>query len=187
MLAGFTSVQGQGKTSLLKVLENSTDYKIIKLQSSRDLLQSMGKTLDEVNSNQKLKMYFQDLLLDQHFENLQKIKTYHTVSFVERTFVDLFVYSAFSLSIFNENSNWIDSYFEKCKDAQKIFDKVFYLEYGIKNIQNDGVRSTNKEFANIIDLIMFDYLEKMSPDWSMIYFESNENRAQQIIKILENK
>lgn len=179
MLLGLSSVQGQGKTSLIQTFAQRDSFiKHKNLQSARTLMDKLNLTLPEINADIKLKTYFQDELLDQHFNSLSKID-HSEFSIIERTFVDMFCYALISVGPFNAVSTWLDNYYYKCCQAQKILSHTFYLQYGIIPVE-DGCRSVNYHYAKTMDILMKHYLNEMQLPYSLIPFASNNVRCDQI-------
>ena len=169
-LIGFSGAQGQGKTTLIKELEQVDPYfGSIPLQTSREVLAEWNFTLSEVNQYMPLKVQFQETLLNNHCANIESQLAYlEDVSggadmgvMVERTFADIFAYAAISLGPFNEYSQWFDEYGELCALAQeKYFDHVVYLTGRTYVPEDDGVRSTNEHFAHLADYMIRYYTEQ---------------------------
>jgi len=81
--------------------------------------------------------------------------------FTERTFSDLFVYALISLGNDNVYSDWIDQYYEKCVEANRVYTKVFYLKAGHFDVEHDGVRGSNRYYSRMVDQVLLDYTQQM--------------------------
>jgi hypothetical protein len=104
------------------------------------------------------------------------------IVFTERTFADIFVYTVLSLGPFNEFSIWLDDYYERCKEYQKIYHSVFKLEGRINDVENDGVRSVNRHFTQSVDTLLRYYLDDFGVRANIIDDPNHENR----IKLIED-
>jgi hypothetical protein len=159
MIIGISGAQGQGKSTLIKAAIEE-DGRIIDagLQTSRHLLQSWNYSLTEINKYLPLKIRFQENLLFNHTQSLRGLLQHDTPVLVERTFADIFVYALVSIGPFNEYSDWLDDYALQCKDAQEgLFDWTVYLSGRDYIPEEDGVRSTNHHFGNMVDELIKKY------------------------------
>lgn len=166
MIVGITGTQGQGKSTTISELEKSSDRFVgANIQSARNLLKHWGYTLEEVNKYPPLKVKFQEELYFRHYDDICRENYTHgsdSTLLVERTFVDIFVYAIVTLGALNEYSNWLDEYYEKCMDAQaQLFDNVFFLCGRTYTPVDDGVRSVNAHYSNLVDYLMGYYAIKM--------------------------
>lgn len=159
MIVGISSAQGQGKTTLITSL-SELGYNIVPTHTARTILEEWGVTLPDVESDIRLRMAFQEEIVHRHYNTIleKAVKTDEQGVFVvERTFIDIFVYTVLSVGLYNEYSEWLDEYFEICKNYQEIFDNVVFLS-GLMNVADDGVRSTNIHFRGVIDSAIQRYI-----------------------------
>lgn len=160
-LITISGSQGQGKTTVLASLAE-LGHNVIPHKTSRLILEEWGYTLNEVHKDLNLTKRFQDEILIRHHENNKAGIESSEVFFSERSYADIFTYTLFSLGSFNEYSQWLDDYYEKCKEGQKTYDTVICLSGRTANIDDDGVRSVNQHFTESIDLMLQFYLAKFA-------------------------
>jgi len=162
MLIGFSGPQGSGKSTVVENLEN-LGYPIVKRKTARSILGEWGKTLHEVNNDLELSRKFQEEVIKRkHDDELEAIEDLNQIWFIERTFVDVFAYTLVNFGKNNEYDAWLNEYFERCKEYQKFYMGVVYISGGLFPIKDDGVRGTNQHYGRMIDLIMNDYINKMT-------------------------
>jgi len=148
MLIGISSAQGQGKSTVLSSL-SERGYKVINSQTSRKILDEWGTNLSEIESNPEMRMRFQEEVYNRHVQLIAPYANSSEIYFVERTFSDIFSYTVVSLGLYNEFNEWLNAYYNKCKEAQSQFTAVCILS-GLNINDMDGVRSINKHFSNVI-------------------------------------
>lgn len=156
MLVTVSGAQGCGKSTILEQLEGM-GYPVIQRKTSRSILSDWGKTLDEINDDPSLSKRFQDEILERKIQDEMEAVNSSQICFTERTYMDLFVYTLINLGKFNEHSDWLDSYYQKCLAAQSSYSKVFYVKSGLFNVQPDGVRGSNRHYSKLVDLVLEDY------------------------------
>lgn len=162
MLFAISGSQGQGKTTVIDQLR-SKNYDIILNQTSRSILKDWGYSLNEVNRYLPLTIKFQDEILKRHISNIEFAANSPIKYIGERSFADIFSYALFVIGPFNEYDNWLNDYFEKCKEAQATYiSKVFYLTGRSYKPANDGVRSINIHYSSAVDSLILDTLKKFN-------------------------
>lgn len=160
--------QGQGKSTTLKGLAFLSDERVnvIPNKTARSILAELGVTLDAVNRDLELKTRFQDMVVDRHIQNITSAiqsDTQNGVFFIERSFADIFAYAAITLGPFNEYSDWLDGYYEKCKTGQDLLSGVVVLSgRTFAQIENDGVRGTNRHYSTLADMYISHLNEVMT-------------------------
>lgn len=157
-LVSICGSQGQGKSTVLTAL-GELGYNIIPQKTSRSILNEWGYTLNEVNKDPELTKKFQDECLIRHKQNNLIGLNSQELYFTERSYADIFSYTLFALGSFNEYSEWLDEYYEKCKVGQKMYYAVIRLAGRTTNVENDGVRSVNKYFTQSFDIILKHFIE----------------------------
>ena len=161
MLVAISGSQGSGKSTVLNELK-SLGHNTIERKTSRSILSDWDVTLQEVNNNRELTLRFQDeIILRKHHDEIFAMES-DEIWFTERTFADLFTYALVSLGKDNENSEWLDQYFDRCKQFQSAYSKVFYLHAGLFTVEHDGVRGSNQHYSRMVDLVMEDYTKRMT-------------------------
>lgn len=191
MIIGISGAQGQGKSTLIKAaVECNSTFNAPTIQTSRNILNTWGFTLNEVNRYMPLKIKFQEQLLDEHCRALNNLNS--GVHLVERTFADIFAYAILGLGSFNEYSDWLDEYYIKCRDAQlRFFDHVVYLFGRDYTPEDDGVRSTNKHFSSIVTNLIERYIIEFFPleyenGYSFIDSKRVDDRVDELNRIVHN-
>lgn len=170
MLITVSGAQGSGKSTVLSAIEQ-LGYPVVQRKTSRSILSDWGKTLDQINDDPELSILFQDeVLIRKQTDELDAVEA-HGYVFTERTYMDLFVYALINLGKFNEYSDWLDSYYLRCAEAQKSYTNVFYLQSGLFNVQADGVRGSNKHYSRLVDLVMYDYTKSSTPADSFVLID----------------
>lgn len=171
MLVAVSGSQGAGKTTLLNELSNS-GYAVIDRKTSRSILSDWNVTLSQVNNDRDLTIKFQEEILSRKYQDELVAMEGDQVFFTERTYVDLFVYALVAIGKDNEYSDWLDRYYDKCMECQKSYQGVFYLNAGYFKPVNDGVRGVNQHYSNMVDLVMSDYTERMTPAENLVFVSS---------------
>jgi len=159
-MIAVTSAQGAGKTTMLNEMA-ARGYRVVDRKASRSILADWDVTLDQVNSDKDLTIRFQEEILRRKIED-DSNTGFNEVVFTERSFVDLFGYALITLGKHNEYSSWLDDYYTRCCDAQKIYSRVVYLTSGHFDVEHDGVRGSNKHYAQMVDATFLHYYKEMT-------------------------
>lgn len=171
MILAISGTQGVGKTTFMSLLKNNSDIEIIEQKTSRSILSEWGVTnLSAIYSDRDLMKRFQDEIYNRHFLKCKSLSEKNGIHVIERSFADIFSYSAIILGAHNDSKEWLSEFYYKCKEAQKIFDNVFYLTRQNFSPENDGVRSTSEHFNNIVSLVIRDYLKKFGEE-KVVYLD----------------
>lgn len=171
MLLAVSGSQGAGKSTVLNELTKA-GFKVIERKTSRSILSDWGVTLAEVNNNHELTITFQEEILKRKLEDEAFAVNSPDVWFTERTFTDLFTYALVALGKDNEYNEWLNDYYEKCKEAQETYSAVFYLQAGHFQPVNDGVRGINQHYSTMVDLVMSHYTELMTSHRNMCVIDT---------------
>ena len=163
MLVAISGSQGAGKSTVLNRLEE-LGHNVVSRKTSRSILEDWGVTLEQVNNDRDLTLRFQDEIIARKFQDESHAWYSDKMWFTERTYADLFTYALVSLGKDNNNSEWLNDYFESCKSYQRSYLKVFYIEAGLFDIQHDGVRGSNQHYSTMVDLVMSKYTWLMAPN-----------------------
>lgn len=191
MIIGISGAQGQGKSTLIRFALNQGElggypYVNMGLQTARGILKDWGYTLDEINGYMPLKLRYQDELFKRHFEALSAVSDGHSCVLVERSFADIYTYALASVGPFSTHNEWLMEYYEKCRKAQRdIFTSVIFLSGREYNPENDGVRSTNPQFSQMVDLLIRQYTMEFSEDNAIINISSLQGRLRELNKIVK--
>jgi predicted ATPase len=183
-LIAISGSQGQGKTTVLTALAE-LGYNIIPHKTSRLILSEWGYTLNEVNKDLGLTKRFQDEILVRHIENNQSAIDSDDTYFTERSFADVFTYTIFALGSFNEYSEWLDGYYAKCKEGQRMYDAVIRLSGRTGNVDNDGIRSVNRHFTDSIDIVLNYYLSDFGVPILDVDVSDHDKRLEIILDYLK--
>jgi len=157
MLFAISGSQGTGKSTLL----NALNYPTIERKTSRSILADWGVTLSQVNNDRPLTIKFQDEILLRKVQDEKDAVDSSEIYFTERTYADLFVYALVAIGKDNEYSDWLDDYYHRCAEAQKSYQRVFYLTGGHFRPVNDGVRAINQHYSKMVDMTMLEYTKRM--------------------------
>lgn len=161
MLIAISGSQGSGKSTVLNELKG-LGYPVIERKTARSILDEWGVTLDVVNASFDLKLAFQDELVRRKYNDELEATMSSEPYFTERTFSDLFTYSLIAFGQYNKYDEWLDNYFQTCKTYCQTYEHVFYIESKFfNNIEEDGVRSTNKHYSRLMDRTMLDITQQM--------------------------
>lgn len=161
MLIAISGSQGTGKTTVLKELD-ALGFRIVGRKTSRSILADWGVTLEEVNDSQTLTVKFQEEIIKRKMEDERDAAaSTEEIWFTERTYTDLFVYNLITLGKHNQWSDFIDDYYNKCKQLNNTYSLVFYLRAGHFVPEHDGVRGSNKHYSRMVDLLMLDFTKQM--------------------------
>ena len=161
-LVAICGSQGSGKSTILREL-NKCGYPTLEGKVARSILQDWNIPIQEVYNDVELTRNFQEEILTRKYREEQCfINSDAKISFVERTFADLFSYALLNIGRMNVHTEWLDSYYEQCKMVQQEYDLIFYLPSNMFSIEADGVRSTNGYYGRCVDFILQHYLQEMS-------------------------
>lgn len=181
MIVGISGAQGQGKSTVISNLAERGNYTITS-QTSRNILDEWGVTLDEVNSNPEMKMKFQEKVFINHVDLISEYTDKPETYFIERTFADIFTYTAITLGAYNEYSEWLTEYYDMCKQAQRLFDFVILLD-GLTQIEDDGVRSVNPHFTKLVGSAISGIAYDMGDDDRPILYINDSDSVSRVERI----
>lgn len=186
MLIGISSAQGQGKSTVLSSLSEQ-GFHVIHSQTSRKILEEWGTTLADIDKDPEMRMNFQEEIFNRHLNLMKPYADSSKIYFVERTFADIFTYTVISLGLYNEYSDWLDSYYYQCKAAQNQFSAVCILS-GLQNTEMDGVRSVNPHFTALIGNTIKYYVEDMLDNENILDLKESdhERRIEKILEYVSN-
>lgn len=161
MIVSISSAQGQGKGTLLSALAQDSDIEVMDSLNSRTILRQMDTSLAEVNSDRTLKKGFQQRVLDSQIQ-ADKDALSSGILVRDRSYWDIFAYALVTLGPFNDCSDWLNNYYHACKEAHsKYCSGVIFLET-LLTPSNDGVRSCNRHFSNLIGNTIWKYTTENS-------------------------
>jgi predicted ATPase len=161
-LIGICGSQGSGKSTILQALKDM-EFTAIEGKVARSILQDWNTTLPEIYSNtQTVEKFQNEIIIRKQTEEQHYINHTDDIVFVERTYADLFSYALLNLGRVNAHNEWLDEYYIKCRDAQSVYSAIFILPSNKFSIYNDGVRSINAHYGQLIDNTLMYYLDNMS-------------------------
>jgi deoxyadenosine/deoxycytidine kinase len=188
-IVGISGAQGQGKSTLINYVTETHDFiHSLDVQTARETLKDWGYSLTEVNSFMPLKVNFQEELFNRHVRSLERELTFGTdsVKLVERTFADIFAYALTSVGPFNQYSDWLNEYANKCSFAQnKYFAHIIYLSGREYTPQEDGVRSINSHFSKLTDYLISYYTNEFDISQSKVTQISDPDIIDRVYKTVE--
>ncbi len=149
MRIALTGSGGTGKTTLLQELNKHLNLPVIG--------EGIRPWLKEHNFSDFKEMGLDDVRDMQQDVMFGKMKEEQSLSsFIsDRTTIDNACYALYWLGQRKEYSKWYDWYHKKAVDHFKnTYDVVFILPHGVIELENDGVRSSNKWYQFILQQMM---------------------------------
>jgi len=160
-----SAAQGQGKSTFIRdVLANSkhaVNIDVYQGKTARAVITEMGVSLDEIYHNSKLLMEFQDRVLEKHYDIFEfQSQCKKPFMIVERSFIDIAVFSIINLGRLNEYSTWLDNFVGVClKEQQTKIKHALYIPMSIISIKNDTIRPFNMNYNFAYDSVLANYME----------------------------
>lgn len=182
MLIAISGSQGSGKSTVVSELK-ARGYNTIERKTSRSILSDWGVTLEQVNNDHDLTISFQEEIITRKYQDEMEGRDSSEYYFTERSYADLFTYAVVSLGKDNKYSNWLDSYYNRCRGSQHSYEEVFYLIGGMFPVVHDGVRGSNTHYSRMVDVSMMHFSEMMSTEGNMHLIGIGELNER--IKIIE--
>ena len=195
MLFAISGSQGSGKSTVLTTLKKR-GFPVVERKTSRSILDEWGVTLSQVNNDRELTVRFQDEILQRKIDDDREVvEDPSRIVFTERTLADFFTYALVAIGKDNEYSDWVDKYFDRCVEAQSIYNHNFYLSQ-LGTTEYDGVRGSNKHYANMVNVVMKDVLSRMyrasyvsedehkGPETTIITVRDNEASVDEILRTI---
>jgi len=183
MLISISGAQGQGKTTVLNALAER-GYNVIPKKSSRSILIDWNMSLHDINKNHQLTLEFQEEIIARQKEKDSEILDSAIINFTERSYADIFSYALNILGAFNEYDDWMNDYYQRCKEQQQTYDCIIYLSgRSMYKPENDGVRSVNTQFAKMMDIVIRHYVDDFD-NGNVLHVDTPEHNAR-ISMILE--
>lgn len=179
-LFSIAGSQGSGKST---TLSNLPEFSSVTRKTSRSVLADWNVSLDEVNNDHNLLIKFQDEILHRKISDEQQYANSPNPCVTERTYADLFTYALIALGKDNQHSEWLNQYYDKCKQAQSTYSATFYLTAGHFAPVADGVRGTNVHYSRMADLTMYDCTQSMTAPTKLITInDPNLSNRVQIVR-----
>lgn len=182
-LIAIAGAQGQGKSTVLTSL-SEMGFNVIPHKTSRSILTEWGFSLSEIHKDPELTKKFQDEILFRHIENNKIGIESNELYFTERSYADIFTYTILAIGSFNEYNVWLDEYYYKCKLNQKSYHGVIKLRGLNSSVEDDGVRSINLHFTNVVDLLLNYYIDDFNSATLIVNTPDHDERIGQILEYI---
>ena len=165
----FSGPQGCGKTTLINVLTSRRPdvFEAVPANISRTLQKDLGVDLATVAGDNELSKKFQLEILKRKLEidkqYIERINASGKIALVDRTFVDLAIYTLINMGVDNKNKEFVDNYCKRCCEESSLYDMIFLLEpHGV--VEDDGVRSTSFFFSEMFNATNKYFTTNFVPD-----------------------
>jgi hypothetical protein len=176
MIITFSAAQGQGKTTLIDdILEKSiykNDLEKYPYKSARLILDKLDMSLEDIYESKDALVQFQQEILKTHCEifSYEYSKKY---LLVERSFIDIMLFSVINLGRFNSLNKWLDAFCDICVTYQQ---RVHYSILIRKKItpSNDYIRPINHQYNHLFDIALKDYFLKQNNVFIISTVDRNE-------------
>jgi len=157
MLFALSGSQGCGKTTITNDLK-TMGYNVISRKSSRSVLSDWNLTLSEVYNDHGLMQKFQtEVLHRKHADELSMVDN-DEIWFTDRSYMDLLTYSTIILGHNNNNAEWLSDYAKQCYEYQHSYKLTYHIGL-LPTVEDDGVRASSKEFAQLFDTGVGNFLK----------------------------
>lgn len=171
MLISVSGSQGSGKSVTLNHLKQ-LGYEVVERKSSRSIQKDWGKSLEEINGNRDLTLKFQDEIISRKLSDEMSAIRSEKIIFTERSYADLFTYALAVLGKENQNFEWLNQYYDRCKQLQQGYAAVFYLKGGHFPVEPDPMRAAiNPHYSRMIDITMLDITSKMTNNNKLVVID----------------
>lgn len=152
MLVAISGSQGSGKTTTLNEL-TKLGFNVVERKSARSVMteQFPGMTLDDLYATPATAQKWQEAILARKIEDEREASESDKLWFTERSYADLFTYAVMAVGKNNAYSDWVDDYYNRCRDNTRKYLHTFYIEGGKFKPVADGVRGTNQHYQAMID------------------------------------
>lgn len=149
MLVSFSGAQSTGKTTLLNILQEKNSHINFVPEVTRLVQREYGVTINEEgNSNTQV------LIIAEHIKNILLNKGKNTI--LDRCSLDACVYTTWLCSKDKVSTGIACLAHQVFENTLKDYDIIFYTDPNDVEIEDDGVRSTDKEFRDDI-ITLFGY------------------------------
>lgn len=183
MLVSICGSQGSGKTTLIDNIVSKYNFPCVDRKTARSILNDWSMSLAEIYQDDELICDFQTELVHRKWLDEQYDMTSNRIAITERSFMDLFTYAVSLLGNNPQYNKWLDDYYELCNKYQQSYHQVFYLLRSDFDPVDDGVRPTNKFFANMIDGYLQYNTKLSSPD--VIFVNNNADTVDLIYNTIQ--
>ena len=168
MKIGFCGTMSVGKTTLVNALKNVPEFKDYNFATERSkYLNSLGIPLNTDSTLKGQNIFLAERCTELMVENI----------ITDRTIVDVIAFTKLAKSI-----SYIDAFEEYAKRFIREYDYIFYVSPEGIEIEDNGVRETDAEYRNEIDLTIRLLLAKYKL-WHHELKGSTEERVKQVLKV----
>lgn len=159
-----------GKTTLVNALKNVPEFKDYTFTTERSkYLNSLGIPLNTDSTLKGQNIFLAERCTELMVENI----------ITDRTIVDVIAFTKLAKSISYIDG---DAFEEYAKRFIREYDYIFYVSPEGIEIEDNGVRETDAEYRNEIDLTIRLLLTKYKP-WHHELKGSTEERVKQVLKV----
>jgi len=170
MKIGFCGTMSVGKTTLVNALKNVPEFKDYHFATERSkYLNSLGIPLNTDSTLKGQNIFLAERCTELMIENI----------ITDRTIVDVIAFTKLAKSISYIDG---DAFEEYAKRFIREYDYIFYVSPEGIEIEDNGVRETDAEYRNEIDLTIRLLLAKYKP-WHHELKGSTEERVKQVLKV----
>lgn len=135
ILVAVSGTHGSGKSTVLTEIQRQTNYKIDSFKASRAVQEQLEiESLEDVVNIPSHMMEFQDAILEQKWKNdgaLTHRAPIDEILLVERSFLDILVYTELWMSKIKKQSElqkkWFRTYKQKCLEFQSIYNGLILV------------------------------------------------------------
>jgi GTPase SAR1 family protein len=170
MKIGLCGTMSVGKTTLVNALKNVPEFKDYHFATERSkYLNSLGIPLNTDSTLKGQNIFLAERCTELMIENI----------ITDRTIVDVIAFTKLAKSISYIDG---DAFEEYAKRFIREYDYIFYVSPEGIEIEDNGVRETDAEYRNEIDLTIRLLLAKYKP-WHHELKGSTEERVKQVLKV----
>jgi len=173
MKIGFCGTMSVGKTTLVNALKNVPEFKDYHFATERSkYLNSLGIPLNTDSTLKGQNIFLAERCAELMVENV----------LTDRTVIDVIAFTKLAKSISYIDG---DAFEEYAKRFIREYDYIFYVSPEGVEIEDNGVRETDENYRNEIDLTIKQLLAKHKP-WHHELKGSTEERVKYILKVCFN-
>lgn len=190
-IVGLTGSHGTGKSVVSNSVKQLSPTGIFSNQISvpRYVLEKMGMTLQQATATPELVKEYQRRILKAAHTQMCSIcfngSAAPSSTIVDRTVVDFYAYARLWAEQNGVDAEWLAEFKSDCIRDLDWYDKIFFFPTGVFPFVDDGVRA-KEDTQLVISQYMEEFLIENFPTYHTIQSTSIEDRANEIIKIIQN-